>query len=306
MEFVIGGLAAAAAGFFTNPLDVLKTRMQLQGELRARGQHAVHYKNVFHAAVVVIQNDGITGLQKGLSAAVTMHCIRNCVRLGLYQLASNKGLVTDSNGKTVFYKSFCVSAFSGAAGAFCGSPLFLIKTQLQSQTSTSVAVGHQHGRTGTITALRDIYNQQGVRGLWRGANGTMLRALAGSSAQLTSFAMMKDVLNQYSFFRDSPMLRTFTASIIGGIFQVISMTPFDLVSTRLYNQPVDVNGKGLLYKNIPDCFTKIWKTEGFRGFYKGVTANYMRLAPHGALTLVFWDYLKDLHVRVNAPKHRNL
>lgn len=63
---------------------------------------------------------------------------------------------------------------------------------------------------------------------------------------------------------------------------------------------VDAHGQGLLYKSIPDCFLKIWRTEGFFGFYKGVTANYMRLAPHGALTLVFWDMLKDLQVGFKA------
>lgn len=42
---------------------------------------------------------------------------------------------------------------------------------------------------------------------------------------------------------------------------------------------------------------KIWKTERFLGFYKGVGANYMRLAPHGALCLVFWDILKDFHLK---------
>lgn len=49
---------------------------------------------------------------------------------------------------------------------------------------------------------------------------------------------------------------------------------------------------------------KIWKTEGFLGFYKGVGANYMRLAPHGALCLVFWDILKDIHIKyLTKSKH---
>ena len=48
-----------------------------------------------------------------------------------------------------------------------------------------------------------------------------------------------------------------------------SMTPFDVVSTRLYNQPVDPKtGKGTVYKGIVDCALKIFKTEGFLGFYK--------------------------------------
>ena len=63
MEFLLGGVAACGAGFFTNPLEVVKTRMQLQGELKARGQYAVHYKNVFHAAYTIIKNDGILAIQ---------------------------------------------------------------------------------------------------------------------------------------------------------------------------------------------------------------------------------------------------
>ena len=75
MEFALGGLAACGACFFTNPLDVVKTRMQLQvikyflysnplflkmyflmkiqGELRGRGSHAIFYKNSLHAFYVI-------------------------------------------------------------------------------------------------------------------------------------------------------------------------------------------------------------------------------------------------------------
>lgn len=51
-------------------------------------------------------------------------------------------------------------------------------------------------------------------------------------------------------------------------------------------------GEGLLYNGIVDCFVKVFRTEGVTGFYKGTIAHYMRLAPHGALCLVFWDILK--------------
>ncbi|KAJ3644136.1 hypothetical protein Zmor_026808 [Zophobas morio] len=294
MDFIIGGLAAMGASVFSNPFDVLKTRMQLQGELKARGHHAIHYKNTFHAAYVVAKNEGIRGLQKGLGTALIMHSVRNSVRLGTYQSLSNHGFICDSEGKTILYKSLLASSFSGAAGAFFGSPFFLIKTQLQSQAAEAIAVGHQHGHSGLTAALRTIYVKHGIKGLWRGANATMLRAVAGSSAQLTSFAKAKDFLREYEVFRHSTVLTAFGASIVGGIVQTLCMTPFDLVSTRLYNQGTDIHGNGTLYKGIIDCFIKTYKSEGFVGLYKGVGANYMRLAPHGAFCLVFWDILKDL------------
>lgn len=64
----------------------------------------------------------------------------------------------------------------------------------------------------------------------------MVRALAGSSAQLTTFAKVKDALKEVESLKDKPVVISFVASIVGGIFQCIAMTPFDVVSTRLYNQ----------------------------------------------------------------------
>lgn len=63
MEFVLGACASVGAGVFSNPLDVLKTKAQLQGELRARGQYSVHYKNMFHAAYMITKEEGLFALQ---------------------------------------------------------------------------------------------------------------------------------------------------------------------------------------------------------------------------------------------------
>lgn len=82
MEFAIGGAAAVCAGFFTNPLEVMKTRMQLQGELAAKGRHAVHYKHVFHAGYVIAKHDGILALQAGLVPALWFQFVLNGFRFG--------------------------------------------------------------------------------------------------------------------------------------------------------------------------------------------------------------------------------
>lgn len=67
MEFAIGAVAACGACLISNPMDVLKTRMQLQGELRARGHYAVVYKNIFHAAYAVSKVRVLTTIAVGRS-----------------------------------------------------------------------------------------------------------------------------------------------------------------------------------------------------------------------------------------------
>lgn len=162
MDFVLGGMAAVGAGFFTNPLEVLKTRMQLQGELQARGQHVVHFRNIFHAAVVVARTDGVLALQNGLVPALWTQLFLNGLRLGTYQFADSHGLIRNKQGEVVFYKSVIWGSIGGASGAAVCSPFFLVKTQLQSQAADSIAVGYQHNHKGSWVALKNIYKLHGV------------------------------------------------------------------------------------------------------------------------------------------------
>lgn len=78
--FLIAGLSSAGATVITNPLEVVKTRMQLQGELAAKGTHIEPYRNVFQAFYKIAKNDGYFGLQKGLSAALCFQFILNACR----------------------------------------------------------------------------------------------------------------------------------------------------------------------------------------------------------------------------------
>lgn len=101
--------------------------------------------------------------------------------------------------------------------------------------------------------------------------------------------------------------------MISGLFLSIGMTPFDVIATRLFNQGncehcipkilftkiftfhagVDKNGRGILYRNIFDCFIKTFKIEGVRGLYKGFAAMYCRCAPHTVFSLTIWDIFKE-------------
>ena len=125
-EFFLGATAACGACLFTNPLEVVKIRMQLQGELQARGTFAVHYRNAFHAFFTIAKHDGFRSLQSGLCPALVYQAIMNGCRLGSYQVLNNLGFTRDEQNKLVFWKCVVAGAASGAVGAFFASPSYMV------------------------------------------------------------------------------------------------------------------------------------------------------------------------------------
>jgi len=63
-EFVIGGLSGMSASAVTHPIDLIKVRMLLHGELQSnqRARLSIVWQ--------VVQREGIRGLYSGLSAAL--------------------------------------------------------------------------------------------------------------------------------------------------------------------------------------------------------------------------------------------
>ncbi|XP_071623316.1 solute carrier family 25 member 34 isoform X2 [Heliangelus exortis] len=243
-DLVLGATAGCLACVLTNPLEVVKTRLQLQGELQPPGTYPRPYRGVLRAMGAVCRADGLRGLQKGLAAGLLYQGLMNGVRFYCYSHAEDAGW-TRYPGGTV-----AAGAVAGAVGAFVGSPAYLVKTHLQAQTLSAVAVGHQHN---------------------------------------------------HEWFREGSWAAVLAGGMVSGVAVAVTMTPFDVVSTRLYNQPVDANGMGKLYRGFLDCILQISSREGLLGLYKGIGAVYLRLGPHTVLSLFFWDELRKMVQHQQPP-----
>lgn len=288
-SFVAGGLAACFAVTVTNPIEVVKIRMQLQGEMSAVGENI--YRNPIQGILVTFKNEGIRGCQRGLVSAYIYQIALNGSRLGFYEpirLALNKYLYPDQESHCVqnVGVNMFSGAFSGIIGAVVGSPLFLVKTRMQSY-STAVQLGDQTHYTGVWNGLSTIYKQSGLQGLFKGVDAAILRTGAGSSVQLPIYNTAKNFLLRHDIMENGPHLHML-ASMISGLGVAVVMNPWDVILTRIYNQRTNK------YKGPIDCLMKTVRIEGPMALYKGFEAQVFRIAPHTILCLTLMEQTMHL------------
>lgn len=199
--------------------------MQLQGELQ--GKNVVRaYRGPFHGVQVIVRNEGLKGIYRGLGGAYIYQMILNGCRLGFYEplrAGMTKAIFTDP--KT---QSLGVNIFSGAAsgilGAAAGSPFFLVKTRLQSY-SPSLPVGTQHTYRNTADGLTKIYKTEGVRGLYRGIGAACVRTGFGSSVQLPTYFFAKRRLQHHLGMEEGPALHLASSTASGFVVCCVMHPP---------------------------------------------------------------------------------
>ncbi|TKA82335.1 hypothetical protein B0A49_00076 [Cryomyces minteri] len=277
--FIAGGIAACGAVTVTHGFETVKIRLQLQGELQAKKDAPRLYRGVIHGMTVIVQNEGVRGLLRGLGCAYIYQMTLNGCRLGFYEP------IRQSLTTTLFHdpkvQSLGVNIFSGATsgilGAAAGSPFFLVKTRLQSY-SPFLPVGTQHHYRNALDGMKRIYNAEGVRGLYRGVGPAMVRTGFGSSVQLPTYFFAKRRLVRHLDMQEGPALHLLS-SAASGVVVCCVMHPPDTVMNRMYNQT------GNLYNGAFDCLFRTVRTEGVLAVYKGFFAHLARILPHTILTL---------------------
>ncbi|KNZ80664.1 Mitochondrial oxaloacetate transport protein [Termitomyces sp. J132] len=305
--FICGGIAACIAVTISNPAEVAKTRLQLQGEL-AKGGGVKVYNNAVDVLRKTYINEGLRGVQRGLGPAYVYQILLNGSRLGFYEPIrhSINHLAGYSAETQIPFTSVLAGALSGAIGASLGNPLFLIKARMQAY-SPALPVGAQHYYKNSFDALSTIFRAERFRGLVRGIDAAILRTSMGSSVQLPSYNFTKTQLNGIL-----PADSTWTfllSSTVSGMCVCLAMQPADTALTRMYNQPTirgpDGRLQGTLYKNPIDCLWKTFQAEGVYGWYKGSTAHFMRIAPHTIVTLTMNDIIIGIYKDFKRGRQRD-
>eukprot|EP00927_Polykrikos_kofoidii_P067644 TRINITY_DN63089_c0_g1_i1.p1 TRINITY_DN63089_c0_g1~~TRINITY_DN63089_c0_g1_i1.p1 ORF type:complete len:320 (+),score=32.26 TRINITY_DN63089_c0_g1_i1:44-961(+) len=302
-DFVASSSSALAAICIMHPFDVVKTRLQMQGEVSAgsgcQGDAQPRpYRGIFRSLTRIAAAEGTAGLYAGLAPASLLQISVTGTRFTVYgTLQRTLDELDKSEGSSSMLgahaRNFILAMAAGVAGATAGNPFYMLKTQYQ-----SVRVGTSASSSSSFwQAFLRIGEHRGLRGYWLGLDAFMPRVVAYSSMQLATYDSAKRVLLKHTDLAPTDLRCHAGASAIAAGFAVGAMQPFDFIAARLMNQPI-VDGRPQFYSGPLDCALKTISGEGFMGLMKGVGANYARMGPYTVLVLVFFEQLKPLVNRV--------
>lgn len=300
-DFYLSGFSGVGAICCTNPVDVVKTRLQLQGELSASPGAAAPYRGVLHGMFKIWQTEGMRGLQRGLVPACLLQFSSLSVRFGFYETAKKFYQITPDTPHR-FAKSVALAGCSGAISAVISNPFFLLKTRMQSASvDASMSVGKTawNPRMGMVASANCLYNAEGLVGFSRGMPALMLRIGAASAAQLATYDAAKTAVmtkvGPIAHRLGGPELHEralsthFAAALVTSFATVLAMQPFDFAATRMSN-----DGRGTYSSSFAVLRDTARGPEGIMGISKGSWANYMRFGPYCILVFIFREQLMML------------
>ncbi|RZC79441.1 hypothetical protein C5167_003624 [Papaver somniferum] len=160
--------------------EVVKIRLQQQKGL---SPELLKYKGPVHCATTIVRQEGILGLWAGAAPTV----MRNGTNQAAMFTAKNTIDVIlwkkhEGDGKVIQPWQSMVSGFlAGTVGPVCTGPFDVVKTRLMAQSRSANDVKY----TGMVHAIRTIFQEEGLRALWKGLLPRLMRIPPGQAIMWT-------------------------------------------------------------------------------------------------------------------------
>lgn len=253
--------------------------------LSVQGIHGPVYKGTLGTLKQILAHEGVTGLWKGNIPAELLYLAYGSIQFSAYTYASSllehPALPIHLPGSAV---NFLSGAAAGAAATTATYPLDLLRTRFAAQGTDRVYPS-------IAASVRQIAAQEGLGGFFRGLGAGVSQIVPYMGLFFASYEGLKPVV------AESPIPLPFgtsdaAAGVIASILSKTAVYPLDTTRKRL-----QVQGPMLaryVHSNIPEyrgvvsTVLRIWRQEGRRGMYRGLTVSLIKAAPASAVTM--WTY----------------
>ncbi|XP_077989643.1 mitochondrial basic amino acids transporter-like [Glandiceps talaboti] len=254
------------------------------------------YRGTWNCFSSVVKEEGVMGLYKGLLSPLAGLGFINAIIFGVQ--ANTLRVLGDQT------LSSHMIAGSAAGGVQCiiACPMELAKVRMQLQgqgESPKYYQTHSHKYRGSIDCIFRIYQQEGLRGCFRGMSATMYRDIPGFTIYFGAYEFLCSTLQKRKGGDQLGLLELIFAGGLSGTCSWIVSHPIDVIKSRLQADGITGESK---YRGSIDCIRKSIRIEGYRVFLNGLTANLMRAFPVNAATFTVYTYF--MRYTSNTGQHR--
>ncbi|TPX48056.1 hypothetical protein SeLEV6574_g02264 [Synchytrium endobioticum] len=281
-NLVAGAIAGVSEILCMYPLDVVKTRLQLQ--VGSEG-----YTSIADAFSKMVKNEGFGVLYRGIIPPIMVEAPKRAIKFGANEYYSEL-YKSYFNLKPSQALSIATGVSAGCTEAMVVVSFDLVKIRLQDKNNAGKYKN-------TMDAVRKIHAEEGFRGFWKGLEATLWRHALWNGGYFGSINYVRSMLPKAET-KQGQTMNNFVAGTVGGTIGTVVNTPFDVVKSRVQNQ-----GPGAIVKyswSIP-ALGRIAREEGFKSLYKGFVPKVMRLGPGGGILLVVFDFVSSF-IRANVLK----
>ncbi|PLB46010.1 mitochondrial carrier protein [Aspergillus steynii IBT 23096] len=183
-EVLAGGTAGACQVIFTNPLEIVKIRLQVQGEIAKNVEGAPR-----RSALWIVKNLGLMGLYKGASA-----CLLRDVPFSAIYFPTYSHLKTGFFGESPTHKLGIVQlltagAIAGMPAAYLTTPCDVIKTRLQVEARKGDVK-----YTGLRHCASTILKDEGFKAFFKGGPARIVRSSPQFGFTLAAYELLQNWL----------------------------------------------------------------------------------------------------------------
>ncbi|KAI1312886.1 mitochondrial carrier domain-containing protein [Xylaria venustula] len=183
-ELLAGGSAGACQVVFTNPLEIVKIRLQVQGEMVKATEGAQK-----RSAMWIVRNLGLKGLYKGASACLLRDVPFSAIYFPTYSHLKKDFFGESPTKKLGVVQLLTAGAIAGMPAAYLTTPCDVIKTRLQVEARKG-----DTNYTGLRHAAQTILKEEGFRAFFKGGPARILRSSPQFGFTLAAYEVLQSVL----------------------------------------------------------------------------------------------------------------
>ncbi|CAJ1341887.1 unnamed protein product [Effrenium voratum] len=260
----VGGnmLAAAAAGCIQpalfNPMDCLRIRWQVSGSGSSGSSGSSTSFRKFTEDL--IRREGLwRGLWRpGLPTNMCAVAVSQGLRLGLYPTTRDALQLLGPSSEKSAPAMLGAGLAAGSLAYFVGAPFWLVKTRLQAAAQFAA-----DGLAG-----KDIYPARFGPDYWQGCSPLIVRGALLTAGHMFGYDGTKTTARRLGV-EDGPLVHVAAATVAG-----FCAASFSAPADALMTQYQSSDSPGLV-----TCAGQMLRSRGPSAFFRGWTANFLRLAP---------------------------